>query len=243
MTLTGHPEPQTSYILHNDQPAENTLVFLHLQKCAGTTLHKIIEQQYARMYGEEAITSVPLHWWPFERNLKNILVFKGHFNYGQESRMLLPEIDLPRTYITLLRNPVDRVLSGYHFHFIRFKTYTKYAGEKVSILDFLKGNYLINSNLVTYQLGGHQKNIHRALENLHKFDVVGTSEQFPGFLKQLNKQLGWPEDYTYERCNVQEDKVCREDLTEEEYSTCLEVNQNDLKLYEEAKKIYEANMG
>ena len=235
MTLTGHPEPQTSYILH-DQPVDNTLVFLHLQKCAGTTLHQIIERQYTGMYGEETLSKIPLHWWPFERQLKNILVFKGHFNYGQESRMLIPEIELPRTYITLLRNPVDRVLSGYHFHFIRYRTYTQYDGQEVSFTEFLKGNYLINSNLMTYQLGSHQDNIHRALENLHKMDIVGIAEEFDAFLDKLNYKMNWS-GIEYERCNIQADKMCREDLSDEDYALCLEVNQNDLALYEEAKKL------
>ena len=241
MTLTGHPEPQTSYMVRNNEPVDNTLVFLHLQKCAGTTLHRIIEEQFIRLYGKETLSSIPLHWWPFDKQLKNILTFKGHFNFGQEERMLLPETELPRTYITLLRNPVDRVLSGYHFHFIRYRTYTQYDGQMISFTDFLKGNYLINSNLMTYQLGGHQENIHRALENLHKFDVVGIAEDFDGFLKQLNKKLGWSEDYTYERCNVQADKLCRKDLSDEDYNLCVKVNQNDFTLYEEAVKIWRTN--
>ena len=235
MTLTGHPEPQTSYMVHNNEPVDNTLVFLHLQKCAGTTLHRIIEEQFIKVYGKENLSSVPLHWWPFERQLKNILVFKGHFNYGQESRMLIPEIELPRTYITLLRNPVDRVLSGYHFHFIRYRTYTQYDGQEISFTEFLKGNYLINSNLMTYQLGGHQDNIHRALENLHKMDIVGIAE-FDAFLDKLNYKMNWS-GIEYERCNVQADKLCRKDLSDEDYALCLEVNQNDLALYEEAKKL------
>jgi len=119
----GHPEPQTSYVLHNNEPATNTLVFLHLQKCAGTTLHVIIGEQYRKMYGDEALDFLQLHWWPFERQLKNVLVYKGHFVFGQEERMLLPATELPRTYITILRNPVDRVLSAYHYHFIRHTTW------------------------------------------------------------------------------------------------------------------------
>ena len=236
----GHPEPQTTYILHNEEPATNTLVFLHLQKCAGTTLHVIIKDQYRKMYGEEALEFLPLHWWPYERQLKHILVYKGHFNFGQEERLLLPASVLPRTYVTILRNPVDRVLSGYHYHFIRHKTYNKWAdGKEISILDFLKGNFLINSNMVTYMLGGHQKNIHRAIENLHKFDVVGLAEEYEGFTKQLDKVLGWPPGYRIEHCNVQADKLCREDLTEEEFTLLLEINQNDFTLYEEAVKIYD----
>jgi len=236
MTLTGHPEPQTSYMVHNNEPVDNTLVFLHLQKCAGTTLHRIIEEQFIKTYGKESLSSIPLHWWPFDKQLKNILVLKGHFNFGQEERMLLLEMELPRTYVTILRNPVDRVLSGYHFHFIRFKTYTKYEGEMISFTDFLKGNYLINSNLMTYQFGGHQDNIHRALENIHKIDIVGIAEEFDAFLDKLNYKMNWS-GIEYERCNVQADKLSRKDLSDEDYALCLEVNQNDLALYEEAKKL------
>jgi hypothetical protein len=237
----AHPEPQTSYILH-EEPVDNTLVFLHLQKCSGTTLHVIIANQYREMYGEDALEFVPLHWWPYDRQLKNILVYKGHFNFGQEERMLLPVTELPRTYVTILRNPVDRVLSAYHYHFIRHKTFNQWSGGKeIPILEFLQGNFLINSNMVTYMLGGHQKNIHRAIENLHKFDVVGLTEELDSFMKQLDKKLGWPTGYKIEHCNVQADKICREDLTDEEYALCVEINQNDQTLYDEAVKIWGAN--
>jgi hypothetical protein len=232
-----YPEPKVSYILHERERADSTLVFLHLQKCAGTTLHEIIKRQYDRMYGTENLYPCQLHWWPHEDTVKNVLVFKGHFSYGQENQLLLPEGAIPRTYVTILRNPIDRVLSGYHFHFIRFKTFTKYEGEMISLTDFLKGNYLINSNLMTYMLGGHQTNIDRAIENLHRFDIVGLAEEFDVFLKRLDKTLGWPTPYEYERCNVQPDRVKAEDLDDEQMDIITKYNAFDFRLYEEAVRM------
>ena len=232
-----YPEPKTSYILHEREPADQTLVFLHLQKCAGTTLHEIIKRQYDRIYGTENLFPCQLHWWPHERAMKGILVFKGHFTYGQENRLLLPRVEIPRIYVTLLRRPIDRVLSGYHFHFIRFKTFTKYKGEMISLTDFLKGNYLINSNLMTYMLGGHQTNIDQAIENLHKFDVVGLAEEFDSFLTRLDKTLSWPVGYTFENCNTQPDRIKAEDLTDEQMDIVTRFNVHDIRLYEEAIKI------
>jgi hypothetical protein len=237
-----YPEPKASYILHEREVAKNTLVFLHLQKCAGTSLHIILKNQYDKMYGAENVTPCQLAWWPHEDQMKNILVFKGHFNYGQENRLLLPRVDIPRTYITILRHPVERVLSGYHFHFIRFKTFTKWSDEEVTLDDFLKGNYLINSNLMTWMLGGHQNNISQAIETLHKFDVVGLAEEFSTFMKMLDKKLGWPTDYELVNENVQPDRIHGEDLTHEQYDTLLKFNQNDLRLYKEAEEIFHGQM-
>jgi hypothetical protein len=234
------PEPRVNYLMHKTDRAKKTLIFLHLQKCAGTTLHRIIENQYYKMYGE-ALALCWMDWWPSDEQLVGTLAFKGHFCYGQEERMLLDEEEIERYYITLLRDPVERTLSGFHHHFVRYDTFKKWGAEgPPSMVDFLTGRYLINSNLMCYMLSGSQDNLDLALENLHKFDLVGITEEFTAFAEILNKEMGWPDGYDIVNQNTQDKRMRREELTEEELELMLEQNANDMVLYKEAKKMFEA---
>ena len=94
---------------------KEALIFLHLPKCAGTTLNRIIEWEYdpMRVFSIDPIFFLwsykKLNRWPTKR-LGRMQVFKGHMPFGIHRR--LPQ---PSTYITFLRDPVERVISAYFF--------------------------------------------------------------------------------------------------------------------------------
>ena len=96
----------------NDQ----ALIFLHLPKCAGTTLNRIIEWEYnpMRVFSIDPVLFLwsyqKLNRWPAKR-LAPMQVFKGHMPFGIHKR--LPQ---PYTYITFLRDPVERAYSAHANH-------------------------------------------------------------------------------------------------------------------------------
>jgi len=86
----------------------STIIFLHIPKSAGTTLHRIIDRQYRQ--DEDIFVYRPrkfLEETSFDRRQKARMV-RGHLWYG-----LHEEIPNPSTYMTILRDPVKRVLSLY----------------------------------------------------------------------------------------------------------------------------------
>src|SRR5437667_7925610 len=91
------------------------LIFLHIPKTAGTTLNRIIEWQYSPLsiftidpYGIRATTE---RFKTFsEQRRRRLRVVRGHLFYGIHES--LPQ---GATYITMLRDPVARLLSTYYF--------------------------------------------------------------------------------------------------------------------------------
>src|SRR6266403_3878281 len=91
------------------------LIFLHIPKTAGTTLNRIIEWQYNPLsiftidpYGIRATTE---RFKTFsEQRRRRLRVVRGHLFYGIHE--FLPQA---ATYITMLRDPVARLLSTYYF--------------------------------------------------------------------------------------------------------------------------------
>ena len=101
-----------SEIAAKDQRA---LIFLHIHKTAGTTLHRILERQYNpfRIFTIEGrlIERSVAHFKKLpERRRARLQVVKGHLSFGIHE--FLPQ---PSTYITFLRDPVERAISSYFY--------------------------------------------------------------------------------------------------------------------------------
>jgi hypothetical protein len=165
--------------------------------------------------------------------LSRVLAFKGHFFFGDEARVL--SADIPRTYITVLRNPVERVLSSYEF----FSKHVWEESSDISIEDFLNGHYIIGTNHMTRVLAGtnNPNDIDKALTNLEKFDIVGTVEDLPGFKSKLERLLSWSKKHVIVPQNAS-NRLHREDLTDRQFSLLVKQNENDFVLYNEVINHY-----
>lgn len=116
-TVVGTPQqtaieraPTLKQLTPNLQPCDvNKVVFLHVPKCGGTTLHDILGQWYG-----------PQNMHPERFNelysytgaqLASARVFSGHYDYYATT--LIPG---PKTLISFLRDPAERLVSLYNFH-------------------------------------------------------------------------------------------------------------------------------
>ena len=110
-----------------------TIIFLHIPKTAGTTFGKIIKYNYGlgsiynRYFKKNRFTYINLPDVEFTRNgsisndieflktipsnqLQKTKIIRGHMHFGIDE--YLPQ---KSTYITLLRDPIQRVISLYNF--------------------------------------------------------------------------------------------------------------------------------
>jgi hypothetical protein len=99
------------------RPTEKTVFFLHIPKCAGTTLtEEIIKKQFKPPQliifyeGGTQVLIDRLKKMPGKEQ-KKIKCIAGHFAFGIH-RFYTAR---PCTYITLLRDPVERVISHYYY--------------------------------------------------------------------------------------------------------------------------------
>ncbi len=84
------------------------LVFLHLQKTAGTTLQDMLSKTYGQKIYREHNDRLDF-WSP--RQLARYSVFAGHFNY--DSLAFIPRRTL--SIFTFVRHPKERLISLYYF--------------------------------------------------------------------------------------------------------------------------------
>ncbi|MEM7802953.1 MAG: sulfotransferase family 2 domain-containing protein [Chloroflexota bacterium] len=232
-----------------------TAIFIHILKTAGTTLHHIIGRQYAddamfstwenNLHPNEAIPI--LEQMPEDEKAK-IRIIKGHLPYGMHHYL-----NQPASYFTLLRDPVERVLSFYYFlrrnkeHYL----YDMVNDPQRSLADFLKAEasiYLDNAQL-RFITGLLYTVPYGALTDEHldlakvllrtKYEVVGVTDEFDGVLLLLKRAYGWG-NITYMSHNVTTKRPARESLSAEELGLIEKDNRYDQMLFEYVQELYEA---
>lgn len=229
---------------------KETVVFYHMPKAAGTTLNRMLKRHYRP---EEFVECWPdtnafvaeFKTWP-EPKLKKIRLMQGHFPFGLHER--LPQ---PTRCFTMLRDPVERVVS-YYFHALRdpkhylHEIIQRNQGSLKALLDSGMASSTMNNGQVRILSGVWEKPVFgamdetmlaKAIENLRTCTVVGVTEEFDGTLLLLKHSFGWNHIF-YTRANVGYNRLRVDQLSSETIDTIRRYNQLDQALYDEALRLF-----
>lgn len=231
---------------------DETVIFLHLPKAGGTTLHLILERQYPShlLYtfgGHKPYLEVERFRALPEAQRAQYRLLKGHLWFGLHTA--LPQ---PSTYFTLLRDPVERVISQYYYarsmpeHYLYKRlnqdgmTLYEYAAQRVTPeIANQQTAKLAGQHARTWNNQPTRETLELAKENLQAhFRVVGFTEQFDTALVLLAREFGWKtplyltENVTRKKPNTSNDTRARE--------LVMELNALDVELYAFAQGLFEA---
>jgi hypothetical protein len=229
-----------------DAPTSPVLCFVHIPKTAGTTLNAILIRQYSTrnifVLTKNRPDHLPESFKQFGRRKRNrYRVIKGHFPYGFHE-----VLDRPYLYMTLFRNPVDRVISHYHYvrrsegHYI----HQKVGDELPGLRDYIESGIVSESrNGQAYMLVGSQamkqgENVAELAKEIlrEKFAIVGTAERFDESLLVMKAVLGWKIPF-YISLNVTRNKPKRSQIDPATLALIEKYNQIDFELYELADQM------
>lgn len=219
------------------------LVFLHIPKAAGTTLHTILEKHYPRashysIFEEPARQLQELGARP-QKQREKIRLLKGHFAYGAHQHLVGPS-----TYVTLLRNPVDRVISHYYYvkRTPRHYLYQKVTAENMDLAAYitLRLTEELDNGQVRLLCGVDRDipwgacgrdHLEQAKRNISEhFAVAGVLERFDESLALMGHKLDWQWTPYYENQNITKEK--NERLEPSTLNVIRKANEFDLELYE-----------
>jgi hypothetical protein len=226
--------------------AKEAVIFLHVPKAAGSTLNRLIEWEYRleEMYSVDPVF-YRRSWAHLQRLAKNrlrkIRMVKGHMLFGLHT--ILPR---PATYITVLREPVDRVISSYYFMrtYKLQPLYWKFKVENWSLEDFVRRSPRENVQCkilagVEYAEPCTAEICERAKEHLVRyFSVAGLCERFEESLALMKLRFGW-ELQRYSSFNVGRSRPRKTDVSQSTLNLIEEKNSFDISLYDCAAKIFQ----
>ncbi len=229
-----------------------TVIFMHIPKAAGSTLHGILERQYPKS-GIYDIDTSRLHesideFKQLERDKKlNILLLKGHIPFGLHE--YLPQ---QSRYLTMLRDPVNRVISHYNYAARRQDHYLHETiiKNKMSLKDYVSSGISHEiDNAQVRLLSGHDDDLpigscdalllEQAKHNLATwFDVIGIVERFDESVLLMREKLNWRWSPIYVSRKVRKHKTPNKEMSQELRASILKYNELDFKLYAFANTLF-----
>lgn len=240
---------------------ENRVIFIHIPKTGGMTFHKILENQYRK---DEFFL---LH--PFTEKYDDFMklvnthpnrikCLAGHIPYGYHSLF-----SGKCAYVTMLRNPIERVISQYYYacYLLKHtntegKWYHNYKINLNSFMEYIDSEYFA-ANIQTMFISGkrltckNKDNFERAdtedltyddLEmaknNLRENIIFGLTEKFDESLMLMKNELNWG-NIMYQKVNITPNKPLVDDLDIEIINAIKEKNKYDIELYDYACSEFE----
>ncbi|MFV8818435.1 sulfotransferase family 2 domain-containing protein [Haliea sp. E17] len=251
------------------QPDHDTvLLFLHIPKAAGTTLTNCIYNEYRdqeqwKAEGNWLIDGI--YYYPARLlkpknpeiapeirtalNRPDVKVVVGHFTFGIHQEVLKP-----CSYMTFIRDPVERVISLYS-HIKRYRDtelHKEVVEKSLSIEQFTRDLECRETNNdqvrriagVNPPFGQCTKyDLELAMENLEKhFSVVGITERFDETLLLAKRKFRWVAPIYYLPSLVNSNRKRRTELSESTISAISELNSLDYELHKFAENLLNASI-
>ena len=208
---------------------ERGLIFLHLPKTGGTTLRGIVRRQYPRGVICET-PPTPFFDLPAAERAK-VRVLQGHVPFGAHEWLAVP-VD----YVTMLREPVDRLVSLYHYARRKPGNPLHPLARALSLHDFAASGHPETLNHQTRMLSGRIGDftpaaLAPAQENLAtRFACFGTHARFDESVLLFRRRLGWG-NVLYLRENVTRGRPAVADVPPATLDLIRERNALDVELY------------
>lgn len=213
-------------------------IFAHIPKTGGLTMRGIIDQN---------VPSNRIYRYP-HHNQENIVrtltpTQKASFQwvYGHCRFGVHQYFGRPYRYITMVRDPVSRIISAYYF--IRsmpsnglYKQVKNMTLEEFIYSQDPRISAPLNNHQTRFFSGQNDPDLKLAKKNLNQhFAFVGITEMYPQSVFLLNKLLGWKQTH-YSKENVTKKRPKKPPINEELTNHIRRLNEMDYQLYEICKK-------
>jgi len=234
---------------------KGVLLFQHIQKVGGTSLSKALEEKIPNKSVKPF--SGMVYWYPWDtsldryQRLKNFDGIFGHFMFGIHHAIL------PKSYcyITMLRNPVDRIISLYYYaresfpnpllgdtldDFVRFDKNNTFQMHN-------KDNGMVRSlcgptaHLVPFLELTEEHLFCAKTHLLEYFSLVLITERYRESLLLLEKTFHW-KNLTLFSENKTQRKLSRNKFSAHTISAIERMNKLDLELYEFASNLFDEQL-
>ena len=238
------------------------LIFLHIPKTAGATFRGILQRKYEPekaffIENHNVIPSIE-KLYSLPQQEKDALSFiMGHVDFGVHTHF-----NQAFSYLTVFRNPIDRIISHYNYvksqptHYL----YNWVRQENIDLKTYVASGKTseLNNGMVRMMTGqgGYHRNqqgtvaygacpdelLDQALDHLNtRFLTYGIQEYFDESLLLMSKKIGWGSMH-YLSQNVRKKTKERPPLSQEEEDVLAEYNGLDIQLYRYAKEAFEKEL-
>ncbi|MEM6528888.1 MAG: sulfotransferase family 2 domain-containing protein [Chloroflexota bacterium] len=217
------------------------LIFLHMPKSGGTTMLHLISWNYSNPFIINHYDQIPPFIAQPDDAKRKVDAIGGQIHFGIHEYM--PQ---PMTYITLLRNPAERLLSIYYYTMDRRRA-EKLPNPDSTFEEFLEQEPFQAEMQLRLLLGGPTMD-----DTLHKplpgdtlaqaqqrieahFTVAGVMDYYDESLVMMKHRLGWSRAY-YAKRNINTKRPTGRDVPETTRKLAEKLTETETELYEWIKQ-------
>lgn len=232
------------------------ILFEHVPKCGGTSIVNYLVSHYGNdqvyyIRGDRARAYID-HFKRLTGQERN----KYRLIFGHGAHHLLECVAESWIKLTVLRNPVQRIISHYHYvlrtpdHYLYQKVTSEGLTLKAYATRGLSGE--LRNNLVCRFTGlaaedaerHPEDSVERAIQTLReKYDVVGVLAHLEAAMDLLKEKAGFTKAFGSRKLNSTRYQVPLASIPESTKSAIAEVNSLDMRLYERVLSIAPKEVG
>ncbi|MDQ0218900.1 hypothetical protein ELQ35_10500 [Peribacillus cavernae] len=228
------------------EQTNNLFIHLHMPKTAGTTLNSIIKKNYKSNEIIDLYESFKDHQEVVEKlqslQLSGVKCINCHLSYGIHCH-----VTQPAKYVTMLREPIERVASEYYF--IRNTPHHNLHDKvmKMDLLEFQQEPTNMNKQSKIVLGIPLSEDVSKADFRMGKqnikadFAFIGITELFNESIVIMKKQFDWP-DIQYGKKNITTNRPQVTDLPEHVIEELKQYNKVDYALYKYAIKLLKVRL-
>ena len=213
------------------------IFFLHIPKTGGNTLRHIMQGQYPH---SDLFVAKGKN---FSRYTKNDLLKYRLYSVHTSYPVLAARIPDGTRVTTVLRNPIDRVISSYRHNERdpKWQYYPLIRSKNMSLLDFVTAPETKNSlsNDIVKRLAGPSEDLDLAKQRLESFAFFGLTEKMWESILLLCYSFGWRPPDLLPVLNVAPvTETSPSEYPEAAIDAIKERNSLDIQLYQWAEKLF-----
>lgn len=220
--------------------SSEALIFLHLLKTGGTSLFRLLRQHYREEvtfhYSQKPEKTLDYFDNLPQEKRDQLKFLHGHLHFGFHKRLRQPS-----RYITMLRKPVNRIVSQYFFLHQNPNRYLPEEARCKTLQEYLDLGLIELDNDQTRRIAGDISHSFKfgectsdlldiAKQNLTQCLMVGITERFDESLIVLKHALGL-ENILYSRFNENFRRPRLEEIDARQIELIQTYNQLDEELY------------
>ena len=187
---------------------KNFLFHLHIPKCGGSSINTLLAREYPDWKQLKVWRQMPTNkWledtWGTREEVLSRTCISGHFTFHWFDLLTLDISEYELNIITMLRDPIDRLLSLYNYWKESPNAYQAYV-QDMSFEEFVfdkRKIFIATDNDMTRRLCGcinrdiyyevNQTTLDKALHNLKRVSLIGLLEMFDKSVERWSELYDW----------------------------------------------------